>query len=104
MGAYGTMARWGTGPEAWFTVDPSRLEFIGNSGQIPLQNPGKGLALVECTMRTLLDTFEVRSPNEVEAPPPPRARFASIAIDIEWDEPPPSSWNRAGQRVWTSED
>ena len=54
-------------------------------------------------MRTLLDAFEVRSPNEVEAPPS-RAPMASIMIDVEWDEPPPSSWTRSSQRVWTSED
>jgi hypothetical protein len=54
-------------------------------------------------MRTLLDTFEVRSPNEREAPPP-RAMMQSIVIDVEWEEPPPSTWPRSGPRVWTSED
>lgn len=54
-------------------------------------------------MRTLLDNFEVRLPNE-QLPPPPRPMMQSIVIDVEWEEPPPSSWPRSGPRVWTSED
>jgi len=55
-------------------------------------------------MPTLLDAYELRTSGDGEPMPPPRARMASIAIDIEWDEPPPSSLRGHGPRIWTSED
>jgi hypothetical protein len=55
-------------------------------------------------MPTLLDAYEVRPIGDGEPMPPQRARLASIAIDIEWDEPPPSSLRGHGPRIWTSED
>lgn len=56
-------------------------------------------------MPTLLDAYELRTSGDGEPMPPSRARLASIAIDIEWDEPPPSSLRGGhGPRVWTSSD
>ena len=64
---------------------------------------GKTLALSK-VMPTLLDAYELRPSCDGAAVPAPRARMASIAIDIEWDEPPPSSLRGHGPRVWTSEE
>ena len=55
-------------------------------------------------MPTLLDAYEVRPIGDGASMPPQRARMASIAIDIEWDEPPPSSVRGHGPRIWTSEE
>ena len=67
------------------------------------ERAGKSLALGK-GMPTLLDAYELRTSGDGEPMPPPRARMASIAIDIEWDEPPPSSLRGHGPRIWTSED
>lgn len=64
---------------------------------------GKSLAL-PWSMPTLLDAYEVRPIGEGEKMPPQRARMASIVIDVEWDEPPPSSLRGHGPRIWTSEE
>ena len=72
-----------------------------------MENPciqrGKSLAL-PWYMPTLLDAYEVRPIGDGESMPPQRARMASIAIDIEWDEPLPSSQRGHGPRIWTSEE
>jgi len=55
-------------------------------------------------METLIDPFELHQPGSEPVPVPRmRPRMASIVIDVEWDEPPPST-SLHGVRVWTTED
>ena len=85
---------------AWFGPDPLwRRVSSENSGILG----GRSLAL-PLGMPTLLDAYEVRPIGDGASMPPQRARMASIAIDIEWDEPPPSSVRGHGPRIWTSEE
>ncbi len=55
-------------------------------------------------METLIDSFELHPPGSDPLPAPRmRPRMQSIVIDIEWDEPAPSSALH-GMRVWATED
>ncbi len=55
-------------------------------------------------METLIDSYELHPPGSEPIPAPRmRPRMASIVIDIEWEEPQPSS-SLHGVRVWATED
>jgi hypothetical protein len=54
-------------------------------------------------METLIDPFELHAPGDPLPTPRMRPRLPSIVIDIEWDDPPPSSMPH-GVRVWATED
>lgn len=56
-------------------------------------------------METLIDPFELHAPGSDPAPTPRmRPRMASIVIDVEWEDPPPSTSSLHGVRVWATED
>ena len=60
--------------------------------------------LYEWDMETLIDPFELLPPGaEPTKPPRMRPRMASIVIDVEWEDPAPSS-SLHGVRVWATED
>lgn len=55
-------------------------------------------------METLIDPFELLAPGSEPVPAQRmRPRMASIVIDVEWEEPAPSS-SLHGVRVWATED
>jgi hypothetical protein len=55
-------------------------------------------------METLIDPFELHAPGTDPVPViRVRPRLPSIVIDVEWDDPPPSSMPH-GVRVWVTED
>jgi hypothetical protein len=74
----------------------------------PLENGSRGSArrlLKTQSMETLIDPFELSAPGECPTPAPRmRPMLASIVIDVEWDEPPPSTSQLRGVRVWATED
>jgi hypothetical protein len=56
-------------------------------------------------METLIDSFELHPPGSEPIPAQRvRPRMESIVIDVEWDDPAPSTSSMRGVRVWTTED
>jgi hypothetical protein len=54
-------------------------------------------------METLIDSFELHPPGS-EPIPAMRPRMQSIVIDVEWEDPAPSTSSMPGLRVWATED
>lgn len=56
-------------------------------------------------METLIDPFELHAPGSDPVPAPRmRPMMQSIVIEVEWEDPAPSSSCMRGVRVWATED
>jgi hypothetical protein len=56
-------------------------------------------------METLIDSYELHAPGSDPIPAPRmRPRMQSIVIDVEWEDPTPSTSSLRGVRVWATED
>ncbi len=65
---------------------------------------GLAIALTN-PMETLIDPFELHAPGSDPVPSPRmRPRMQSIVIDVEWEDPSPSTSSMRGVRVWATED
>jgi hypothetical protein len=90
---------------SWVFVDPpcNALE-TRNSEQFPPLEVGLAIALTK-VMETLIDPFELHAPGSDPVPAPRmRPMMQSIVIDVEWEDPSPSTSSMRGVRVWATED